>query len=64
MKNQASDYEMVQELLTEFELLVDSSEQHRERPGDYKEQKSFFQARRKNIPLKISSLFSLKLKIL
>ena len=47
MKNQASDYEMVQELLTEFELLVDSSEQHRERPGDYKEQKKFFSGKKK-----------------
>jgi hypothetical protein len=43
VKNQTSDYEVVQELLTEFELLVDSTEQQRERPGEYKEQKSFFQ---------------------
>src|SRR4028119_325370 len=41
VKNQVSDYELVQELLTEFELLVDSSEQHRERPGNYQEQKKF-----------------------
>ena len=31
VRNQTSDYEVVQELLTEFELLVDSTEQHRER---------------------------------
>ena len=41
VKKQVSDYEMVQELLTEFELLVDSSEQHTERPGNYQEQKKF-----------------------
>jgi hypothetical protein len=47
VKNQVSDYEMVQELLTEFELLVDSTEQHRERPGEYKEQKKFFSGKKK-----------------
>lgn len=45
--NQTSDYEVVQELLTEFELLVDSTEQHRERPGEYKEQKKFFSGKKK-----------------
>lgn len=47
VKNQVSDYEMVQELLTEFELVVDSSEQHRERPGNYQEQKTFFSGKKK-----------------
>lgn len=47
MKNQVSDYEMVQELLTTFELLVDSSEQHRARPGNYKEQKKFYSGKHK-----------------
>ncbi len=47
VKNQVSDYEMVQELLTEFELLVDSSEQHRERPGKYQEQKKFYSGKKK-----------------
>jgi hypothetical protein len=42
VKNQVSECEVVQELLIEFELLVDSTEQHRERPGEYKEQKKFF----------------------
>jgi len=41
VKNQVSDYEMVQELLRKFELLVDSWEQPRERPGNYQEQKKF-----------------------
>jgi hypothetical protein len=47
VKNQVSDYELVQELLTEFELLVDSSEQPRERPGNYKEQKKFYSGKKK-----------------
>ena len=47
MKNQVSEREVVQELLTEFELLVDSTEQHRERPGEYKEQKKFFSGKKK-----------------
>ena len=47
VRNQTSDYEMVQELLTEFELLVDSSEQHRERPGTYQEQKKFYSGKKK-----------------
>lgn len=47
MKNQVSDYEMVQELLTEFELLVDSSKQHTERPGDYQKQKKFYSGKKK-----------------
>jgi hypothetical protein len=47
VKNQVSDYEMVQELLTEFELLVDSTEQSRQRPGEYQEQKKFFSGKKK-----------------
>ncbi|MDV2994907.1 MAG: hypothetical protein N4J56_004561 [Chroococcidiopsis sp. SAG 2025] len=47
VKNQASECEVVQELLMEFELLVDSTEQHRERPGEYKEQKKFFSGKKK-----------------
>lgn len=47
VKNQTSDWEVVQELLTEFELLVDSTEQHRERPGEYQEQKKFFSGKKK-----------------
>ncbi len=47
VKNQVSECEVVQELLMEFELLVDSTEQHRERPGEYKEQKKFFSGKKK-----------------
>ena len=47
MKNQVSELEVVQELLTEFELLVDSSKQDRERPGNYQEQKEFYALKKK-----------------
>jgi hypothetical protein len=47
VESQPSDYEIVQELLAEFELLVDSTEQPRERPRDYKEQKKFFSGKKK-----------------
>jgi len=48
VKRNASDYEMVQEILTEYELIVDSSEQPRERPGDYKEQKNYYSGKNKS----------------
>ena len=47
VKNQVSDREVIRELLTEFELLVDSSEQPRERPGNYQEQKKFYSGKKK-----------------
>jgi hypothetical protein len=37
VKKNASDYEIVQEILTEYELIVDSEEQPRDRPGEYEE---------------------------
>ena len=40
------DNEFVQELLTSYPLLVDSAEQPRERPSDYKEQKKFFSGKK------------------
>jgi len=43
VKKKASDYEIVREILTEYELIVDSAEQPRERPGE----KSITQVRRK-----------------
>ena len=47
VKNQVNDYEIVQEILQEFELLVDSTEQPRERPRDYKEQEKFYSGKKK-----------------
>lgn len=42
VKKTESDYEIVKEILTEYELIVDSYEQARERPGDNKEQKQYY----------------------
>lgn len=42
VKKNESDYEMVKEILTEYELIVDSYEQVRERPGDNKEQEKYY----------------------
>lgn len=47
VKTKDSDYAIVQELLTEFELVVDSYEQPRERPGSNDEQKKFFSGKKK-----------------
>jgi len=41
-KKKESDYEIVKEILTEQELIVDSYEQVRERPGDNKEQEKYY----------------------
>lgn len=48
VEHQASDYYMVQELLSEFELLVDSTEQPRERPGDNQVQQDYYSGKKKN----------------
>ncbi len=40
--------EFVQQLLTSYELLVDSAEQPRERPKYYQEQKKFFSGKKQN----------------
>jgi len=46
------DWEWVKELLVEWELVVDSSEQVRERPKLYQEQKKFYSGKKKNHTLK------------
>lgn len=38
--------------MTEFELIVDSSEQARERPGEYEQQKKYYSGKKKNHTLK------------
>ena len=48
VKKNASDYEIVQEILTDYELIVDSAEQPRERPGEYKEQKKYYSGKKKS----------------
>jgi len=57
VKKKAS--EIVREILTEYELIVDSAEQPR-RPGEYKEQKSITQVRRKTILLKPNYCFAFR----
>ena len=52
VKKCGSNWEWVQEILTEFQLIVDSSEQARERPGEYEEQKKFYSGKKKNHTLK------------
>ncbi len=52
VKNEVSDDEIVQEILPEFELLVDSTEQPRQRPREYKEQKKFYSGKKKKHTLK------------
>ena len=47
-KKNSSDEEIVKELLTEFELIVDSYEQPIERPGEYKEQKKYYSGKKVN----------------
>jgi hypothetical protein len=48
VKKNASDYEVVKEILTEYELTVDSYEQVRERPRDNDEQKKYFSGKKNN----------------
>jgi DDE superfamily endonuclease/Helix-turn-helix of DDE superfamily endonuclease len=48
VKKNAADYEIVKEVLTEYELIVDSYEQVRERPGDKDEQEKYFSGKKSN----------------
>jgi hypothetical protein len=48
VKKNASDYETVKEILTEYELIVDTYEQVRERPGDKEEQEKYFSGKKSN----------------
>jgi hypothetical protein len=48
VKKNASDYEIVKEILTEYELTVDTYEQVRERPGDNEEQEEYYSGKKSN----------------
>ncbi|MHC5761048.1 transposase [Nostoc sp.] len=48
VKKNESDLMVVQEILTEYELIVDSYEQVRERPGDNEEQEKYFSGKKSN----------------
>lgn len=52
LKKNAADYEVIQDKLTEYELIVDSYEQARERPGDNKEQEKYYSGKKCNHTLK------------
>ena len=52
VKKCGSDCSWVREILTELKLIVDSSEQVRERPKEYEEQKKFYSGKKKNHTLK------------
>lgn len=52
VKKNDLDWEWVKEILVEWELVVDSSEQVRERPKVYQEQKKFYSGKKKNHTLK------------
>ena len=45
-KNSTQNDEFIQQLLTSYELLVDSAEHPRERPKDYQDQKKFFSGKK------------------
>ena len=48
VKNNEADYEVVKEILRDYELIVDSYEQVRERPGDNDEQVKYFSGKKSN----------------
>lgn len=48
VKKNESDLMVVKEILTEYELIVDSYEQVRERPGDNEEQEKYFSGKKSN----------------
>lgn len=52
VKKNVNEYEWVQEVLADFELIVDSCEQPRQRPSEYEEQQKFYSGKKKNHTLK------------
>ena len=52
VKKSGENEEIIKESLREYELIVDSSEQVRERPTDKEEQKSFYSGKKSNHTLK------------
>jgi DDE superfamily endonuclease len=51
-KKNAAEWEWVQEILSEFELVVDSYEQPIQRPTSYQEQKKYYSGKQKRHTLK------------
>ncbi len=52
VKKNEKDWEWVKQMLREWELVVDSSEQVRQRPKTYQEQKKFYSGKKKSHTLK------------
>jgi hypothetical protein len=52
MEDSEGDFMIVQEILTNFQLLVDSLEQPIDRPSDNEEQKKFYSGKKKKHTLK------------
>jgi len=48
VKKSQEDEVIVKELLTEYELIIDSEEQARERPGEYQKQKACYSGKKKS----------------
>lgn len=48
VKKKVSDYETVKEILTEYELIIDTYEQVRERPTDNSEQEKYYSGKKSN----------------
>lgn len=48
VKKSEGDYEWLQKLLSLLQLIIDTSEQARERPEGYEEQKEFYSGKKKN----------------
>jgi hypothetical protein len=52
VKKNANEYEWVQEVLANVDLIVDSCEQPRQRPKQYEEQRKFYSGKKKTYTLK------------
>ena len=48
VKKKEDEWEWVQEILTQLELIVDSTEQDRERPSEYEKQEKYYSGKKKN----------------
>jgi len=48
VKKKENEYLWVTEILTELELIVDTTEQARQRPKDYEKQKDYYSGKKKN----------------
>jgi len=57
VRENREQYEKMRNLLTEYQLIVDSTEQPTARPVDYEEQKKYYSGKKKMHFKKISLLF-------